>query len=143
MKSFGALLKPLPRRMRDKGQMMLTQIAVFQTAGWRFHLTIVLINMIDGLVVALLIYFFAARAAGVMVALGVLIWLNAIVFVLSRIPISIANLGVREVTLIGLLGLYGVDKSAAFLMSMVMFSGLVFLALLGAAYQLYWSLAKR
>ena len=135
-------LRPLPRWFREKGRAMLEQIAVFQTAGWRFHSTIALINLIDGLLVGLLIYFLAARAAYVVVPLGALVWLCAVVFVLSKIPITIANLGVREVTVISLLRLYGVDESAAFIMSMVMFSGLIFLGLLGAAYQLYWG-AKR
>ena len=136
-------LRFMPRAVRGKGQEMLNQVVVFQNAGWRFHAQIALLNVIDGLVVGLLMYLFAARAAHVVVPMGMLIWLCAIVFVLSKIPVSVANLGVREVTLIGLLGLYGVDKSAAFLMSMVLFSGLVFMALLGLAYQLYWSLAKR
>jgi uncharacterized membrane protein YbhN (UPF0104 family) len=137
-----AALKPLPRVIREKGRALLEQIAVFQTAGWRFHALVALINVVDGLLVGLLLYFLAARAASVVVPVGVLIWLCGVVFVLGKIPITIANLGVREVTLVGLLGLYGVAKSAALLMSMVMFSGLIFLGLLGAIYQLYWS-AKR
>jgi uncharacterized membrane protein YbhN (UPF0104 family) len=137
-----AALRPLPRVLREKGRALLEQIAVFQTAGWRFHALVALINVIDGLLVGLLLYFLAARAAFVVVPVGALIWLCAVVFVLGKIPITIANLGVREVTLVGLLGLYGVAKSAALLMSMVMFSGLIFLGLLGAIYQLYWS-AKR
>ncbi len=138
-----ASLRPLPRYLRENGRAVLQQVAVFQTAGWRFHLLVAVINVIDGLLVGLLIYFLAARAAYVVVPIGVLIWLCAVVFVLSKIPITIANLGVREVTLVGLLGLYGVDKSAALLMSMVMFTGLIFMGLLGAAHQLYWSLTKR
>jgi uncharacterized membrane protein YbhN (UPF0104 family) len=138
-----ASLRPLPRYVRENGRAVLEQIAAFQTAGWRFHLFIAAINLVDGLLVGLLIYFLAARAAYVVVPVGVLIWLCAVVFVLSKIPITIANLGVREVTLVGLLGLHGVDKSAALLMSMVMFTGLIFMGLLGAAYQLYWSLTKR
>ncbi len=137
-----ATLRPWPRWIQEKGRAMLEQIAVFQTAGWRFHSIIAGINLIDGLLVGLLLYFLAARAASVVVPVGALIWLCAVVFVLGKIPITIANLGVREVTLVGMLGLYGVAKSAALLMSMVMFSGLIFLGLLGAVYQLYWS-AKR
>lgn len=137
-----AALRPLPRLVREKGRAMLEQIAAFQTAGWRFHSVIALINIIAGLLVGLLIYLLAARAAYVVVPVGTLVWLCAVVFVLGKIPITIANLGVREVTVVGLLGLYGVTRSAALLMSMVMFSGLIFLGLLGAAYQLYWS-AKR
>jgi uncharacterized membrane protein YbhN (UPF0104 family) len=137
-----AALRPLPRLLQAKGRALVEQIAVFQIAGWRFHSIIAVINLIDGLLVGLLLYFLAARAASVVVPVGALVWLCAVVFVLGKIPITIANLGVREVTLVGLLGLYGVAKSAALLMSMVMFSGLVFLGLLGAIYQLYWS-AKR
>jgi hypothetical protein len=137
-----AALRPLPRRAQEKGRTMLEQIAVFQTAGRRFHAGIALINVVDGLLVGLLLYFLAARAADVAVPLGALIWLCAVVFVLGKIPITIANLGVREVTVVGLLGLYGVAQSAALLMSMVMFSGLIFLGLLGAAYQLYWSVRR-
>jgi len=137
-----AALWPWPRWIQEKGRALLEQIAVFQTAGWQFHATVALINLVDGLLVGLLLYFLAARAAFIVVPVGALIWLCAVVFVLGKIPITIANLGVREVTLVGLLGLYGVAKSAALLMSMVMFSGLIFLGLLGAVYQLYWS-AKR
>jgi uncharacterized membrane protein YbhN (UPF0104 family) len=135
-------LRRWPHAIQEKGRAMLDQIATFQTAGWRFHAVIALLNIIDGLLVGSLIYLLAARAAGVVVPIGALVWLYAVVFALSKIPITIANLGVREVTLVGVLGLYGVTRSAALLMSMVWFSGAVFMGLLGAAYQLYWS-AKR
>ncbi len=36
-----------------------------------------------------------------------------------------------------------IDKPVALLMSMVTFSGLIFVAGLGMAYQPYWSLSKR
>jgi hypothetical protein len=122
---------------------MLDQIAVFQTAGWRFHAIVAFLNIIDGLLVGSLMYLLAARAAYVVVPVGVLVWLCAVVFALSKIPITIGNLGVREVTLVGVLGLYGVTKSTALLMSMVWFSGPIFMGLLGAAYQLYWSTRRQ
>ena len=54
-------------------------------------------------------------------------------------PISIANLGVREVTLVQFLAFYNVEPSAALLMSMIFFSGTVFMAIVGAAYQILWT----
>jgi len=60
-----------------------------------------------------------------------------------RIPISVANLGVREFTLVGLLALYGVDKSQALLMSMILFSALIVMALIGAIYQLSWTVSEK
>ena len=143
LRSLAAALKPLPHGLREKSREILAQIAVFQTAGWRFHLTIGLINIGDGLLVGLLMYFFAAQAASVVVPMGVLVWLCAIVFVLGKIPISIANLGVREVTLVALLAGYGINKPDALLMSMILFSSLIFMAALGVLYQIAWAIQSR
>jgi hypothetical protein len=143
IKLLMAALRPLPEAVQEKGRTVLAQIAVFQTAGWRFHLVIASINVVDGLLIGLLIYLFAAWAASVVVPTSVLIWLCAIVFVLGKIPISIANLGVREVTLVGLLAGYGVTQAAALLMSMILFSSLIFMAALGVAYQLLWAIQSR
>ena len=132
------LLRPLPAAVRNKADAVLTQLAVFQTAGRRFHLTIALIDASNGLLTGILIYWFAARAASVGVSIGVLLWICAVVFLLSKVPISIANLGVREVTLVALLTGFGVVRSQALLMSMILFSSLVFMAGLGAVYQLLW-----
>ena len=133
-----ALLKPLPRAVRDKGRTILTQLAVFQTAGPRFHLTVVGLNVLNGALIGLLIYLSAARAAHVTVGFGILIWLCAVVYVLGKLPISVANLGIREVTLVGFLGAYGVAEPAALLMSMALFSAVLFMAALGATYQFVW-----
>jgi uncharacterized membrane protein YbhN (UPF0104 family) len=143
-KVLGSLLKPLPERLRQKGREVLAQIAVFQTAGARFHLTVAAITMVAGLLVGVFMYSLAAKAANISINVGVLLWLCAIVFVLGRIPISVANLGIREVTLVGFLTIYGVEKSAALLMSMILFSALIFMAVIGATYQLAWAItAKR
>lgn len=141
-KVLAAVLKLLPGGVREKGLTLLRQIADFQTAGLGFHLVVAGINALNTLLVGLLIYYCAARAAGVGVSVGVLMWVCAVVFLLSKIPITVANLGVREVALVGLLTGYGVSRSEALLMSMVLLSSLVFMAVLGAAYQLLWWAGK-
>ena len=140
---LSAALKPLPQSVQEKGRTLLMQIATFQSAGWRFHLAVGSINVVAALPAGWLWYLFAAWAASVVVPTSVLIWLCAIVFVLGKIPISIANLGVREVTLVVMLAGYGVSEPAALLMSMILFSSLVFLAALGVVYQLVWTLPSR
>ena len=140
---LAAAFRPLPAALRDKADRLLEQIAVFQRAGLSFHLKVALVNAFDSGAIGLLIYLCAARAAYVEVSLGVLIWLCAIVYVLGRLPISVANLGVREVTLVGLLTTYGVGRPAALLMSMILFSALVFMAALGVACQLLWLARSR
>jgi uncharacterized membrane protein YbhN (UPF0104 family) len=137
--SFEFLLKRLPGKISRKSQEVLEQIAVFQTVGWRFHLIVVIIAVIGTLIGGILTYVFAAKCANTTVSLSIFVWLCPIVYLLRRLPISIASLGVREVTLIGVLGIYGVEKSAALLISMILFSSSILMALIGAVYHILWA----
>ncbi len=139
IRTFDWLLKPWPRKVRLKGHDVFEQIATFQTAGAGFHLKIAAINAFDAGVICVLSYVAAARAAGIQVPLGLFICLCASVYVLSKLPVTLANLGFREVTLVGLLAGHGVPQSAALLMSMILFSSLIFMAALGVVYQLAWA----
>jgi hypothetical protein len=143
IKALGVLLQPFPAKIREKGQLILDHIVLFQTAGPRFHLTIASINVIASLVGGMLAYILSAKAANITAPAGILLSLSAIVFILGRMPISIANLGVREVTLVETLSLYGVQASAALLMSMILFSALIVMAIIGAIYQLSWAVAAK
>ncbi|GAI49186.1 unnamed protein product, partial [marine sediment metagenome] len=90
-----------------------------------------------------IIYILSARGANVTAPLGVFVWLCAVIYVLGRVPISVANLGVREATLVGLLGIYGVEKSQALLMAMILFSALIVMAVIGAIFQLFWAVSTK
>jgi len=143
IKGLRLLLRPFPVKIRQKSQEILDQIATFQAAGAKFHLTIASVTVIASLGVGVFIYFLSAKAANITVPLGVFVWLYAIIYVLARLPISVANLGVREFTLVGLLALYGVEKSQALLMSMILFSAVIFMAVIGAIYQLFWAVTAK
>lgn len=132
------MLRPLPRKLRKGGVKVIDQLITFQTIGWRFHAKMVLLTTIFILIGAV-IYLLAAKGANINVPIGVLVWLFVIVALLGRLPISIANLGVREVTLVGFLAMYNIEAPAALLMSMIIFSNSILMALLGAVYQLYWA----
>jgi len=140
---FGFLLRPFPVKIRQKGLEILDQIATFQSAGAGFHLKIASVTTIDTLIGGVIVYILSARAANVTASAGVLVWICAAICVLGRLPISVANLGVREVTLVGLLGIYGVEKSQALLMSMILFSALVLMAIIGAIYQISWAVSSK
>jgi uncharacterized membrane protein YbhN (UPF0104 family) len=141
--AIGLLLEAFPLKIRQKGREILNQIAVFQTARAGFHVKIALITIIDTLLCSFIVYLLSARAANIAAPVGVLVWICAAIFVLGRMPISMANLGVREVTLVGILGIYGVEKSQALLMSMIIFSSLIFMAGIGATYQISWAVSSK
>jgi uncharacterized membrane protein YbhN (UPF0104 family) len=137
------LLGPLPANARQKGHTLIDHIAVFQTVGAWFHINMAFITIIANIIGGGFLYVLSARAANVNAPLAVLVCLCAAVYVLGRVPISVANLGVREVTLVGFLGIYGVEKSSALLMSMILFSAVVFMAVIGAMYQIYWAVSSK
>lgn len=136
IKAVNYLLRPLPAAIRQRAGQVLMQIAVFQTVKYRFHFLMALISTIGTVVGGVILYIFAAKAANVNISIMVLVWLWTAIFILQRIPISIANLGVREATITSLLSLYSVEKSSALLMSMLIFSSTVFMVGIGAIYQL-------
>jgi len=137
------LLRLLPDKGRRKGNEILDQIAVFQAVGWRFHFTFVLLTVVDTLIGGVVSYVLAARTAHIIAPVSVFVWLCAGIYVLGRLPVSVASLGIREASLVGFLAVYGVEKPAAMLMSMVLFSSLVFMAVVGAGYQLFWTLTGK
>ena len=142
-KGIAVILRPWPEKIKQKGLQMLNQIATFQTAGAGFHLKITTISIIDTLIGGVVIYILSARAANVNAPVGTFVWLCALIYILGRVPVSIANLGVREAMLVVLLAPYGVEKPQALLMSMILFSALIVMAVIGAGYQIFWTVAAK
>jgi len=137
------LLGPLPANVRQQGHTLIDHIAIFQTVGAWFHVTMAFITIIANLIGGVFMYVLSAKAANVTAPLAVFVCLCAIVYVLGRVPITVANLGVREVTLVGFLTIYGVGKPAALLMSMILFSASVVMAVIGALYQISWTVSSK
>lgn len=134
------IINHLPAWICNTGNRILDELRIFQSAPWFFHARVAAINFLVMTVLAAVIYVLAARAAWIQVPVGTLIWISALVYILSRLPISIANLGWREWTLTGLLGLYGADPSQVLVMSMVLLSNKFVVAAFGAGFQIHWSL---
>jgi len=132
----------LPESIYKKIRTILEQIRLFQTAGCCFHFTAVAIGLAATLV-GIAIYILAAEAASISVPALALAWQSSAVYILGRLPISVANLGVREFTLIELLRRYGAEPPAALLMSMIIFSNFLLMAAIGACFQLAWALRTK
>lgn len=136
------LLRPFPQKIQDTAERMFGQLKTFQKTGFKFHLKILAVNLLDTLL-GFTSFVFAARAAAIYVPAMALVWQASVVYVLGRLPISIANLGVREFTLVGFLALYGVEAPTAILLSMIVFSRIILLALIGAGFQITWAIRSK
>lgn len=73
---------------------------------------------------------------GVNIAFYEWFWINAILTVALLIPISIAGIGVREGTLIGVLGMLGVTSDKALSISMALLIVQIFRAVIGGVLEL-------
>ncbi len=62
-------------------------------------------------------------------------WILGIISILTFLPISISGIGVRELGFVGLLGLFGVDFTLAFTLSLLLFSLQILGAMIGAFYE--------
>jgi hypothetical protein len=129
------LLGLFPAFLRAGAMKTLTSSQVFASTGPGFHLSIAGINVISTLFSAVL-YWCCAQAIGISVPATAFIWQASVIYILGRIPISVANFGVREFTLIGFLSLYGVNAATAVVFSLLVFSNALVMALIGLLYQL-------
>jgi len=71
-----------------------------------------------------------------------LIWIVTMVYLVQLLPISISGIGVREGAYIFLFGQYGISASVAFSFSIIIFSVIIFLGILGGMIELLSSFKK-
>jgi uncharacterized membrane protein YbhN (UPF0104 family) len=84
-----------------------------------------------------------ARSLSIDMSLVTAIWVSAAVYAVVLLPISIAGLGVREVTLIKSLGLLGVSAQSAVALSVLLFADPVVNAMIGGVLQFRSAMVAR
>lgn len=77
-----------------------------------------------------------AKSLGIELSLVTAIWVSAAVYAVVLLPISVAGLGVREVTLVQALGLLGVSSHLAVALSVLLFADPLLNALIGGVLQI-------
>lgn len=77
-----------------------------------------------------------ARSVGIDLPLLTSIWVTAAVYAVVLLPISVAGVGVREVTLTGALGLLGINASLAVALSILLLADPIINAFIGGFMQL-------
>lgn len=142
LRGLDGLTRRLPNRFQAKSRQTVREAAMFQSVGWRFHMIAVLYTF-GQVIGSIVVYFFAAQAVHLTIPPSVYIWLTSAIFILGRLPITIANLGLRDMTLVSILAAYGLPKSSVLLMSMLLFSTVVVKAAVGAGFQIQWTLAEK
>lgn len=97
----------------------------------RYIILFFLINLANW-IVAYSVMWFVGLAVGIDISFFYFLAILPIGTLVAQIPITISGLGTREVTIIGLFGLFGVDATKVFSMSIIaLFIGSILPAILG------------
>jgi uncharacterized membrane protein YbhN (UPF0104 family) len=84
----------------------------------------------------ILVLFFAIQAMAIDVSLVHVLWISAFLVFTAALPLTIANLGVREGLLIVALSPFDVAPALAIALGLLLFSNQIVAALIGVAYQI-------
>ena len=72
-----------------------------------------------------------AKSLGIDIEILPILWIYPIIYLLHILPISISNIGIREVSMIVLFAPYGISTTEAATWSLLMYSGLLLCGLIG------------
>ncbi len=74
-----------------------------------------------------------AQSMDIDISIFALAWMRGIIMVLTLMPVTVAGLGIREVSFIAFLELYGISRPTAFAFSLLLFFQHIFIASMGLA----------
>lgn len=143
------ITKPLPGVIRSRIEKLLDSMVAFRSFRLRDHFKFYLIAILL-LLIRLIVFALASRAVGIQVNILTMTWVMALLISSQQLPITLANIGVREGILMAVLSPYGVPVENAFAFGLIIFSNQIIVGLIGLSYQIaltlgfaQWTLDKK
>ncbi len=109
---------------------LLVATRPLRSLGWTVHLRLFL-AAISLMLLRAVVLLLLALSLGYSGPFLVLVWTKALLSIVRQLPISFHGIGVRETTLVGVLGLYGVSASTAFSLGLLGFVSTLLFAAFG------------
>lgn len=125
----------LPRFIHRKIDGLWRAVSAFRRLSAK-DVAYIFANSTAGFVCFVMSAYIIAHALGLDISLLALVWIRSFVFVITLAPIAVAGIGLREVSFVGLLSLYGVAQVEALAFSLANFSVQLALAAFGLAIEL-------
>ena len=124
----------LPAWAHRRVDYLVRSLAPFRQFPCQFHLTVLAVSWLN---MTILFAAFAtmALAVGIQVPWGLLVWVWSVIMLLRQLPISFHGVGVREATLVVLLGYFAVPEESAFTLGLLGFTHAVLFAVIGLIFQ--------
>ena len=134
---FGLMTRWLPRRSRRAGRLrrLLVRAGRVRQVGALAHARLLAMGVLRHLLGAAAFLAFAA-AAGVELGLAPALWTRGVTGITMLLPLSVAGLGLRELSYVALLGIFGVPPATALAVSLMVFATLLLNAAAGGLIEL-------
>lgn len=126
----------LPAVISTKVDKLWQSIILFHKISKTIIVEILVLSII-GYILFISAGWIIAEGMGIDITLQSLIWIRSVVFIITLIPFSVGGIGVRDVSLIYFLGLYGVENESAFAFSLAMLGIQLFIGLMGVFSELF------
>jgi glycosyltransferase 2 family protein len=131
---------PLPGKTRDFAASIMASLQQFDNRPIALISNILLGALYQLISIAIIMTF--ARELRIAISVIDWFWIFGVVSIIQFLPISIAGLGVREVSLVGILGLFLVPAPAALALSFSIFGIQLLYALIGAAVEAHYNVVE-
>ncbi|MFC1809117.1 lysylphosphatidylglycerol synthase transmembrane domain-containing protein [Candidatus Omnitrophota bacterium] len=135
IQGFVARLTVLPPFVRNKIEKLYTVITSLHELPFSTHFHII-INCLIRQLLAVGGFLIVARSVSLPVSYGDIAWMRSVVIILGMLPISIGNLGVREASLVVILGQFDVVPSMALSFSVLILLRKIVLVFIGGTLEL-------
>ena len=112
------------------------EVAVFLQSLGKWQLLVHSLFALTAFSIIVVAWWALIHAVGFVLDFSTLVWLSSFLALVSFLPFTINGLGAREVSLIAILGLYGVDGAQAMALSVVFVALTTFNALIGGVLEL-------
>jgi uncharacterized protein (TIRG00374 family) len=131
----------LPEFIEARLRKLWTSISAFRSVELKSAISIIMLT-----IVAYVLFVFSAwiilEGMNINISLHTLIWVRSVVFILTLIPISVGGIGVRDVTIIYFLGLFGINQEEAFAFSLALLAVQLLIGLWGGVIELFYFLER-
>jgi uncharacterized protein (TIRG00374 family) len=128
---------PLPKGIRQKlAKVWNSLLLLNDMERWRVGLLLFIAFFFQLFVV--LHYYWLCLAVGVHLPIVSICWLHLLIFLITALPISVAGIGIREATMVGILPvLYGVSRNDALAVSLLFAARYLVPLIVGGGSELY------
>ena len=124
-----------PVWVEEKLGYLFRSLGQLRELPWHVHARILGLGIIN-MAIQVILFIIMAAAVEIDISWYLLVWTRAALVLVRQLPVTFNGIGVREGTLVAILGQFGVAEEAAFSLGVLGFTNIAMFACVGGIYQI-------